>query len=195
MALVASGEPVLVLVACDERRVRQLRGRLGGFALCSWDALEREPGLADSWAHLVALDPPQSDAQEALLRRGTDVQMAHLAWGEPELRFTQDVLEHDYEPRAALAELYRTLRAAAGASLEDVLRGPAPGVRTAAQAGRGLRVLLELGPRRARPRDARVLAFPTPARRELEESAAHRAYLTRLEARRQWMSPAARRAA
>ncbi len=120
--------------------------------------------------------------------------MAHLAWGEPELRFTQDVLEHDYEPRAALAELYRTLRAAAGASLEDVLRGPAPGVRTAAQAGRGLRVLLELG---LVGLDRATLEFRVPdaGRRELEESAAHRAYLTRLEARRQWLSPAARRAA
>ncbi len=46
-ALVATGEPVLVVVACSERRVRGLQSRLGGFALCSWDELEREPGLAD----------------------------------------------------------------------------------------------------------------------------------------------------
>ncbi|MEA2290947.1 MAG: single-stranded-DNA-specific exonuclease, partial [Solirubrobacteraceae bacterium] len=57
-ALVASGEPVLVVCADARARRRHLDGRLGGFALCSWTALERDPALAAGAAHVVALDPP-----------------------------------------------------------------------------------------------------------------------------------------
>ncbi|MGZ6706767.1 MAG: single-stranded-DNA-specific exonuclease RecJ, partial [Solirubrobacteraceae bacterium] len=38
-ALVASGEPVLVVCADARRRAQHLTGRLGGFALASWDAV------------------------------------------------------------------------------------------------------------------------------------------------------------
>src|SRR5204863_475209 len=44
-AMVASGEPVLVVAADARIRRRQLAGLLGGFALCSWRALERAPSL------------------------------------------------------------------------------------------------------------------------------------------------------
>ena len=44
--LVASGEPVLALVAHAPHRARVLRGRVGGFAVCSWAALAGDPGLA-----------------------------------------------------------------------------------------------------------------------------------------------------
>jgi single-stranded-DNA-specific exonuclease len=55
--------------ASRARRVRRrprapahLAGRLGGFALCSWAALERDPALAAGAAHVVALDPPAAGA-------------------------------------------------------------------------------------------------------------------------------------
>ena len=56
--LVASGEPVLAVVAHAPHRARALRGRLGGFAVCSWAALADDPELAAPFAHLVAVDPP-----------------------------------------------------------------------------------------------------------------------------------------
>jgi single-stranded-DNA-specific exonuclease len=56
--LVAAGEPVLAIVAHAPHRARALRGRVGGFAICSWAALEDAPELAAPFAHLVAVDPP-----------------------------------------------------------------------------------------------------------------------------------------
>ena len=44
------------------------RRRVGGFALCSWDELERDPALADDWSHVVALDPPVLQAHERALQ-------------------------------------------------------------------------------------------------------------------------------
>ena len=44
-ALVASGEPVLVACADARRRRGHLEGRLGGFAVAAWHALERDPAL------------------------------------------------------------------------------------------------------------------------------------------------------
>ena len=107
-SLVASGEPVLVVCADVPGRLRGLRDRLGGFALCSWAALERDPGLADPFPHLAALDPPAHAHLDALLRAGDG--WAHLAWGDPELRFAQQITEREYGLRAPLAALYRALR-------------------------------------------------------------------------------------
>ena len=189
-----SGEPVLVVAACEERRARQLRGRLGGFALCSWPALCREPSLAGSYAHVVALDLPSCAAEDGLLRGGQGGWTAHLAWGEAELGFTQDVLEHDHELRAGLAALYRALRDAGEAPLDAVLRGAAAQPRSAARAGRLLRVLLELGLVEL-DRVAGSVAVPHAERTELEGSAAYRAYAARREAGLRWLTRPNARAA
>ncbi|HEY5143520.1 MAG TPA: DHHA1 domain-containing protein, partial [Solirubrobacteraceae bacterium] len=193
-ALVWSGEPVLVVAACEERRARGLRGRLGGFALCSWAALVREPALADGFAHLVVLDPPSCAAEQQLLDGGQGGWTAHLAWGEAELRFTHDVLQHDHELRAGLAALYRALRDGAGAPLEDLLRGEAATAPTPARAGRLLRVLLELGLVEL-DRGAGTVAVPRAERTELEGSAAFRAYAARREEGLRWLTHASARAA
>jgi single-stranded-DNA-specific exonuclease len=140
-ALVFTGESVLVVCADAPARARQLTGRLGGYAICSWDALERDPALADGYHHLVALDPPMHPDQEALLLSGDCAQMAHLAWGEPELRYCRDVLDRDLALRPSLAGTYRALRG--GAGLDTALG--ARGGRGEIAAGRLLAVLLELG--------------------------------------------------
>jgi single-stranded-DNA-specific exonuclease len=137
-ALVHTGEPVLVVVADAPARARQLTGRLGGFAITSWDALERDPALADGYHHLVALDPPLHPDQEALVTAGQPAQMAHLAWGEPELRYSRDVLERDLALRPGLVGIYRALRD--GRPLDDAL-----GARSIAAAQRLVTVLAELG--------------------------------------------------
>ena len=57
--LVASGEPVLAVVAHAPHRARDpAAAAIGGFAICSWAALEDDPELAAPFAHLVAVDPP-----------------------------------------------------------------------------------------------------------------------------------------
>jgi single-stranded-DNA-specific exonuclease len=196
-ALVASGQPVLVVSADTGRRVRALAGRLGGFALCSYAALEREPGIADPYLHVFALDPPAHTHHERLLGTGPAEGHAHLGYGQPELRFARSAHEHEYGQRELLATLYRALRdrgGAAGGELEALLRGDAQRPRSAAAAGRGLRVLAELG-LVAVDAAARSVAVLAVGRTELERSPAFRAYERRYEDGVRWLSGAAARAA
>lgn len=192
--LVATGEPVLVVVACAQRRARQLEGRLGGFALCSWDELERRPGLADDCAHVVALDPPVLAAHERALRAAGEGRTTHLAWGAAELRFTQDVLEHDAVSRPELMALYAALRAAPAQPLADVLLGDRDAPRTPSHAGRLLRVLSELG-LLTLDRATGAWELPPAERTDLDRSAAYRAYDARLQEGRAWLTSATSRAA
>jgi single-stranded-DNA-specific exonuclease len=176
------------------RRRRHLDGRLGGFALVSWQALERDPGLAAGFAHLIALDPPACGRQERLLLAGPPGRLTHLAYGAEELRFSMDVHEHDYDLRDALAAVYRALRDAPGDGLEAALRGPGSPPRSAAHTGRLLRVLVELGLAQL-DREARTVRVPPARRTELERSAAYRSYAARLEEGRRWLTSESARAA
>ena len=171
-------------------------GRLGGFALCSWDELERAADRADEFAHVVALDPPVLAAHERALQVAARGRTAHLAWGAPELRFTEDVLAHDVVSRSALTALYASLRDAPGASLEDVLRGPEHAER---------RAVARRAPA-ARPRRARPRRRSTAATRRVEPAAAASAPISsarrptapttlRLQEARRWLSRASARAA
>jgi single-stranded-DNA-specific exonuclease len=63
------------------RRAGHLRGRLGGVALCSWWALERDPSVTAGAVHVVALDPPPHPALRELLETGPPDTMAHLRGG------------------------------------------------------------------------------------------------------------------
>jgi single-stranded-DNA-specific exonuclease len=194
-SLVASGEPVLVVCADVPGRLRGLRDRLGGFALCSWDALERDPGLAERFPHLAALDPPAHPHLEALLRAGDG--WAHLAWGDPELRFAQQITEREYGLRAPLAALYRALRdrgGAEGEELEAVLRGEPSRPRSPALAGRLLRVLVELR-LVSLDRDRPAVTVPAAERTALERSPAFRAYEQRREDALRFLSEQTARAA
>jgi single-stranded-DNA-specific exonuclease len=185
--LAATGDPVLVVCADAQRRRRGLEGRLGGFALCSYDALDREPDLAARFPHVVALDPPaHAHRRQRLEEAGPG--FAHLAWGDPELRFAQEAHDHDHPRRDQLVALYRALRDRAGAACETVL----PGSPT--RAGRMLRVLEELElvaiDRRA-PGIELLDARPT----ELERSPAFRAYERRRKDAHRFLSEATVRAA
>jgi single-stranded-DNA-specific exonuclease len=198
MDLVGSGEPVLVVCADVPRRLRGLERRLGGFALCSWLALERDPDLARGFVHLVALDPPAHDHLARLLSAaGATPGFGHLAWGEPELRFARQINELEYGLRAPLAALYRALRdrgGAAGEELEAVLRGDADQPRSPALAGRLLRVFVELG-LVSLDRDEPAARLAASERTALERSPAFRAYEQRREdAERYLTAPTARAA-
>ncbi|MEA2218735.1 MAG: single-stranded-DNA-specific exonuclease [Solirubrobacteraceae bacterium] len=181
-ALVAAGEPVLVVAADAILRARHLAPILGGFELCSHAALERDPGLARPGAHVVMLDPPPGPVRA----RGA---VTHLAWGPPELRFAEHMHERQYDLRAPLTATYRALRDAGGAAgeeLETVLRGDPETPRPAALAGRLVRVLAELQLVSLDP-DSRTLAVPAAERTALERSAAFRAYQQRYEDGRRWL--------
>ncbi|MFP5361650.1 MAG: single-stranded-DNA-specific exonuclease RecJ [Thermoleophilia bacterium] len=175
-ALVHTGEPVLVVAADARLRLRHLEPILGGFALCSHEALEDDPALAGDDAHVVMLDPPAGPLR-------THGRITHLAWGRPELRFAQQIHEREYALRASLTATYRALRAAgdaAGEELEMLLRGDAKAPRPAGLAGRVLRVLAELQLVSLDP-NRRALSVPAAERTTLERSAAFRAYQQRYE--------------
>jgi single-stranded-DNA-specific exonuclease len=189
-ALVASGEPVLVVAADARMRARHLAPILGGFELCSHDALERDPALARREQHVVMLDPPAG-------RLHAPGRMTHLAWGHPELRFAEQIHEREYGLRASLTATYRALRAAGGAAgeeLEALLRGDPQAPRSASLAGRVLRVLAELHLVSLDP-DTRTVAVPAAERTALERSAAYRAYDQRYEDGRRYLSEVTAKAA
>jgi single-stranded-DNA-specific exonuclease len=187
-ALVASGEPVLVVCADARRRRGHLEGRLGGFALVAWHALERDPALLSGYSQVIALDPPAASAQAALIdERFT------LVWGEPETTFALRAHEAGHDIRPIAATVYRALRdkaatpavaataaaspAAAAPPAPDPLADAVAAAPSPAAAGRALRVLAEVGLVRIEGRSAVLL----PARRtDLEQSAAFGAYAARL---------------
>jgi single-stranded-DNA-specific exonuclease len=189
-ALVASGEPVLVVAADAQQRARQLAPIVGGFELCSHDALERDPRLARAEHHVVVLDPPTGPLR-------THGRMTHLAWGDPELRFAEHIHEREYDLRASLTATYRALRAAGGAAgeeLEALLRGDPQTPRPATLAGRVIRVLAELHLVSLDP-SFRTVTVPLAERTALERSAAYRAYNQRFEDGRRYLTGVTARAA
>ena len=176
-ALVASGERVLVACADARRRRAHFDGRLGGFAVAAWHAIERDPALLAGYAHVVALDPPAAEAQAALVdERFT------LAWGDAEAAYALRVHEAGYDLRPVAAAVYRALRD--GSLAQAVAAAPSP-----AAAGRALRVLDEVALIRVAGAEATLL----PSHRtDLERSAAFRAYTTRLAEGRARLAPLAR---
>ncbi len=189
-ALVHCGEPVLVVAADATLRLRHLQPILGGFDLCSHEALARDPALAAPDAHVVMLDPPAGPLR-------SHGRMTHLAWGQPELRFAEQIHEREYALRASLTATYRALRAAgeaAGEELELLLRGDGMTPRPATLAGRVLRVLAELQ-LVSLDLEGRALTVPPAERTALERSPAFRAYQQRYEDGQRFLSEVTAKAA
>jgi len=179
----ASGEPTLALCADVPRRRSGLAARVGGFALASWTALERDPSLARPYVHVVGIDPPTDEHRETLARAGAPGEFLHLAWAEAELRFAARVHELEWSLRASLVALYRALRARGrveGGELGAVLHGDGAHQLPAAVAGRLVRVLAELDLASLDP-SIPALSLTGSGRTALERSPTFRAAAQRLE--------------
>jgi single-stranded-DNA-specific exonuclease len=172
--LVATGEPVLVLVADVPRRLPGLRERIGGFALVSHLTLERDPALDQRFGHAVFVDPAAHAWQQAVAGPG----FLHLAYGEPETGFARDAHARAWDVRPAAVGLYRALRD--GAGREAV---------TEALAGRALRVLREVD------LVDEELQTPPARRTDLSQAASFRAYHVRYEDGLRFLTSATARAA
>ncbi len=199
-ALVAGGEPVLVLCAEVQPRLRSFAGRLGGFALAAHAALQREPALCTGFVHVVALDPPGDPDEDRRMRAasGGKSGFCHLAWGPAELRLARHVRQQEFDLRAPLGALYRGLRGAGGCRgerLEALLRGDGTGAGSASRAARMLAVLDELGLVRVDAAAATVELLPARGRTPLETSRAFRASEQRLEEGLRFLSQATAQAA
>ncbi len=191
----SADDPVLVICANTPVRLASIAGRRGGFALISHDSLQEEPELITEFEHVLVLDPPASRTQDAITKMGAGY--THLAWGEAELRFGQQMHEQEYALRASLVALYRALRErgrVAGEELEHLLRGDRTHARSARLSGRLLRVLTELGLVSLDP-DLPALKIADTERTELERSAAYRAYTQTSEDGQRFLSAAKPRSA
>jgi single-stranded-DNA-specific exonuclease len=185
---IACGSPVLAVCADVARRLAGLASRIGGFSVISHHALERDPRQAVRFAQIVALDPPACAMQAVMLELG--VGFTHLAWGEAELRFAQQMHELEYGLRASLVALYRALRLrgrVAGEELERLLRGEGPHGRPARLAGRLIRVLAELE-LVSLDLELPALAIAGVAPTALDRSPSYRVYARRHEDGRRFLS-------
>ena len=180
----------LAVCADVPRRHPGLAARTGGFALVAHAALAEDPALAAGYEHLVILDPPADRLGDEIVRRGGG--FTHLAWGEAELRFAEQMHELEYELRTSLVALYRSLRVrqrVAGEEFGHLLRGDGPQPRSARLAGRLVRVLAELE-LVSLDRDLPALAIAGAQPTQLDRSAAFRVYRERYEDGQRFLSRA-----
>jgi single-stranded-DNA-specific exonuclease len=185
-----AGGAVLAVCADVPRRLAGLEPRAGGFALIAYESLALEPGLAADYRHLVALDPPSRPALQELL--GYGIGFTHLAWGQAELRFAEQMHELEYGLRTSLVTFYRALRErqrVIGEELGRLLRGEGPHGRSARLAARLVRVLAELE-LVSLDRDLPALAIAGAAPTALERSPSYRVYAERYEDGRRFLSSA-----
>jgi single-stranded-DNA-specific exonuclease len=187
-ALVATGEPVLVVAADAPARRRALDGRFGGFTLTDHEALSRRPGAAEAFVHVVALDPPATAAEQEAIRAGGATGFTHLAWGEPELGFAEHVLARRHDLRPPLAALFRGLRDAARPDPDALTALLLADGRSPHDAAALLRVLHELALADVDPVARTVVVRPDAPRVELDGSATYRAHRAHLEEGRAWLS-------
>ena len=215
--VISSGESVLVVCADTARRRAAIEELVGGLAaalrgeaeifssqlaLVSWTALERAPELARPYAHLVALDPPESERAETLLATAASSEPAargHACWGAAEIEFAERAATARLDLRPALRALFRALRESgplAGAELERALGGEGAHPREPETCARLVRILDELGLAyySSRADGGPACALGEVARTELERSAAYRAALARLEDVRRYLHGPALRA-
>ena len=184
----AAGASVLAVCAEVGRRLTGLAPRTGGFTLISHYALATAPDVGEGFDQIVVLDPPACAVQAAAVNTGAG--FTHLAWGDAELRFAQQIHELEYGLRPSLVALYRDLKAqqrVAGEELERLLRGHGSQGRPARLAGRLIRVLAELE-LVSLDRDLPALSVGSRAQTALERSPAFRVYAKRYEDGRRFLS-------
>ena len=168
----------------------------GGLALADWGALALRPQAPRRFQHVVLVDPPPFERLSELVRAGrtgpagsTPIHagFVHLAWGEPELELAELCAAREWQPREAIAEIWRAVSAADGGVIEGeelraALAGQSRYPRSAEMAARSVRVLIELGlgdwSADGATRSLRVLSSE---RTELERSRAFGACVARHE--------------
>jgi single-stranded-DNA-specific exonuclease len=157
-------------------------------ALTDYAALERAPGAAAEFPHVVLVDPPSSAHQEALAGLALDGWSGgeshpgylHLAWDEGDVGAALAALEEQLARRPVLATVFRDLRdagEASGEELQAALRGAGPRPRSPESAARCFRVLAELGLVQGDPEGGDgTVGVVSSEGTDLERSTAFRAY-------------------
>jgi single-stranded-DNA-specific exonuclease len=188
--LASSGDSVVGFVADAPRRAHLAKC---GARIAEYSELERSPGLARDFSHVVLVDPPSSAELEWLaVRPAAEGGYLHRAWGELEVRFALRALEAQLAQRGELVGVFRDLRDAgadlAGEELRRALQGSGPHPRGPDAAARCFRVLTELELVQGRPAcgDGSV-GVVSSEETELERSTAFVAYSARYQEGRQYL--------
>ena len=187
--LASSGESVLAL--CADAGLRAGMDR-DGVKLADYSELERNPGLAEEFVHVVLVDPPPSAGlATAASRPHAEGGYLHRVWGEAEWRLAARLLGEQLPQRDALIAVYRDLRDAGevgGEELRQALLGSGPRPRSAEAAARCFRILAELGLVQGSPEGGSgVVGVVSSKGTDLERSAAFCAYGARYQEARQFL--------
>lgn len=186
--LVASGGSVLALGADAAARAPLERP---GMTLADYAGLERSPGTARAFTHVVLVDPAPSPYLDALASQCAADGYLHPVWGEAERRFALSVLAAEWARREEVAAVYRALREAGeagGEELRSALAGSAALPRRPEVAARCLRVLSELGLVQGTPDGGGgTVGVVSSEGTDLERSAAFRAYGARFKEGKQYL--------
>jgi len=149
-----------------------------GLLLTDWRSLAGCPSAAQSFEHLVLVDPPFGSDLDRLLACRTGDGYLHEAWG-PTPELAELCWDGEWDLRPALAGVYRALAASdlGGDELGAALCGPGRFARSPEAAARCVRVLMEIGVAAGEGSGGtRRLGVVSSERTELERSGAWRAY-------------------
>jgi single-stranded-DNA-specific exonuclease len=188
--LASSGAEVLGLVADLQRRAPMART---GARLAEYAELDRDPGLAGRFEHVVLVDPPPFEHLDRLASRspGHGEGFLHPAWGESERRFALSALGDQLAQRGVLAGVFRDLRNAGegeGQGLLEALRDGGDHPREPEAAARCVAVLTELGLVQGAPDRGRgSVGVVSSEETDLERSTAYRAYSARYQEGRRYL--------
>ncbi len=162
----------------------------GELALADWAALAQRPAAPWRFRHVVLVDPPPFEQLDQLATRGSG--FLHMAWGRPELELAGLCAGREWEPRAAIAEIWRSLTEAGGelgeGRLREALAGAGKHPRSPEVAARSASVLSELGLCEwQRDGSTGVLRVLSSEETKLERSRAYAACVARHEEARRYL--------
>jgi single-stranded-DNA-specific exonuclease len=148
-------------VACCRCGSRALDAALSdapaaGLVLADWTSVALRPAAPLAFPHVVLIDPPPSEPLEDLAWAASELAAVggggsyiHLAWGPAETDLAERLLDWEWNLRAGIREIWRSLATAdgeaEGSELRSLLAGQSAYPRTPELAARCLRVLGELG--------------------------------------------------
>jgi hypothetical protein len=197
--LLAGGESVLGVCADARRRADGLATLVAGlalektaFAAISWRDLVADPSQANSFRHIVLIDPPPVAELLEVAARAPVSGGVYLGWGPAETAFAQTVVESELDLRPHLTALYRILResdaqGASGESLEAILRGDGRYPRPGRLCGRLIRVLTQLQLATYDRTNRTLQIDPDAPKTSLDRSTVYTAYADRLAQARTYL--------
>jgi single-stranded-DNA-specific exonuclease len=190
------GAALIACHRCGGQEIERLAGKAeSGLAVADYGALERVPGLAAAFEHVVLVDPPR-DAEDEL-RVGLPcgdggTGFLHLLWADAEIDFAAKALAEQWPSRGTVASTFRALKEqgeCGGEDLRNALTGAGRYPLCPEACARRFRVLNELGLVQGAPQGgAGVVRVVSSEKTELQRSASFCAYGERLSEAQQFLA-------